>query len=174
MNLKTYQTKALSTALPTAFSLDYVVPAIYGEWGEVIEKRGKAQRDDWSAERFAVESAKELGDVAWATAVLLHMAGIDRPYAPTPREREAVFRSPGLFKKRRLEISKRVLVIYEAYTYGDTTAHLGEMAHCLWWHLQAYSLELCSHTWDQVLQMNVDKLASRKARGVITGAGDNR
>ena len=41
------------------------------------------------------------------------------------------------------------------------------------WYLAVLAFEL-DYTLEEVMQMNLDKLASRKQRGVISGSGDNR
>lgn len=41
------------------------------------------------------------------------------------------------------------------------------------WYLAVLAYEL-DYTLEEVMQMNLDKLASRKQRGVLSGAGDNR
>ena len=40
--------------------------------------------------------------------------------------------------------------------------------------LDDYAAKACGTTLEAVAQANLDKLASRKARGVIGGSGDNR
>lgn len=54
----------------------------------------------------------------------------------------------------------------------DKTEIIKEIGDVLWYvnslaHLLGYSLE-------EVAQMNIDKLASRKQRGTLNGSGDNR
>lgn len=41
------------------------------------------------------------------------------------------------------------------------------------WYLAVLAFEL-DYTLEEVMQMNLDKLASRQQRGVISGSGDNR
>ena len=41
------------------------------------------------------------------------------------------------------------------------------------WYLAVLAYEL-DFTLEEVMQMNLDKLASRQERGVLTGSGDNR
>jgi NTP pyrophosphatase (non-canonical NTP hydrolase) len=41
------------------------------------------------------------------------------------------------------------------------------------WYIAVLAYEL-DYSLEEVMQMNLDKLASRKARGVISGSGDNR
>ena len=41
------------------------------------------------------------------------------------------------------------------------------------WYLAVLSYEL-DYTLEEIMQMNLDKLASRQERGVLSGSGDNR
>lgn len=57
-------------------------------------------------------------------------------------------------------------------TKEDLTELKKELGDVIWYiAVLANSLGL---TFEEVMQANVDKLASRKKRGVIKGAGDNR
>jgi NTP pyrophosphatase (non-canonical NTP hydrolase) len=76
MKLSEYQSAALSTAMEKAFSLDYLVPMIIGELGELSGQKAKAHWHGWPAEKLEVELVSEYGDVCWGTAILLHMAEV--------------------------------------------------------------------------------------------------
>jgi NTP pyrophosphatase (non-canonical NTP hydrolase) len=41
------------------------------------------------------------------------------------------------------------------------------------WYLAVLAYEL-DYTLEEIMQMNLDKLSSRKERGVLSGSGDNR
>lgn len=64
-----------------------------------------------------------------------------------------------------------------AYDNGEITQErkdelAKELADVVWYvAVMAHSLGL---SFDDIMQRNVEKLKSRKARGVITGRGDNR
>ncbi|MES2953731.1 MAG: nucleoside triphosphate pyrophosphohydrolase family protein [Patescibacteria group bacterium] len=60
----------------------------------------------------------------------------------------------------------------QPFTPEDRKALLAEVGDVLW-YVSACAHELGS-TLDEVAQMNIEKLASRKARGVLHGSGDNR
>lgn len=64
-----------------------------------------------------------------------------------------------------------------AYKEGKTTQEdLDELAKELGdvvWYIAVMAHSL-GYSFDDIMQRNVEKLKSRKARGVITGKGDNR
>ena len=105
MNMREYQEKALSFALPSAKTLHYLIPGLCGEAGEVASVFAKQHRDYTPFGEMALELQKELGDILWFVAV--------------------------------------------------TASHLD------------LSLE-------DIAQINIDKLESRKARNVIGGSGNDR
>jgi len=67
---------------------------------------------------------------------------------------------------------------YKKVLRGDTTlvdskaAIADELADCLWYIAGAATV--MGYTMDELMEMNINKLASRKERGVIQGNGDNR
>lgn len=171
MDLKEYTPLALSTALPTAFSKEYLLPAIYGEVGEVIEKYGKAHRDGKSREWLEYELAKELGDVCWATAILLHMAEVTEE--EIPRGSYYLIEDEQLSKLSSISGQ----MFRDHWRKGDPTylhPYLVQDAKRLWAELRDIAPLITGRSFSDVLQMNVDKLASRQQRGVIAGSGDNR
>lgn len=54
----------------------------------------------------------------------------------------------------------------------DRIELLKELGDVLW-YVNALAADFDS-TLEEVMQMNIDKLASRQARGVLSGSGDNR
>lgn len=107
MNLNEYQQLAQRTAGKNSEQLEYLIPGLSGEAGEVASVAAKVARDDdgeWSKEKIT-KLILELGDCLWFIS----------------------------------EIAR----------------HFG-------------------YSFEQVAQMNVDKLADRQKRGVIAGSGDNR
>lgn len=162
--LAEYQKLALQTAMPEAFLPSYLVPSIVGEVGELFGKRGKAVRDHWEPERLDRELAAEYGDVLWMTAILLHVEGVDDA---TPRLGTREHRDPwyGL-----LDLSQW---LYEEHMQ-EVHPSLRRPAIKLWQALAGNCQAITGHSLDAVMQINIDKLLSRQARGVLTGSGDNR
>jgi NTP pyrophosphatase (non-canonical NTP hydrolase) len=72
-----------------------------------------------------------------------------------------------------LEKWKKIVAYKEGVITDEELGELGkELADVVWYvAVMADSLGL---SFDGIMQQNVEKLASRKARGVQKGAGDNR
>lgn len=106
MQFNEYQSNALTTAKTTALSMDYLIPGLVAEAGEVAGHYAKYKRDGYLLVGDPQDAiVKELGDVLWFIAVI-------------------------------------------AFQYGLPM--------------------------EKIAQINLDKLRSRAARGMIEGSGDDR
>ena len=75
-------------------------------------------------------------------------------------------------RKGNMVLQDNGLKVTDEFTKADAEALLAELGDCQWFiagiaHALGQDLE-------DVCQANLDKLASRKERGVIDGEGDNR
>lgn len=188
LNLTDYQPRALATAKPTARSLEYLLPMIYSEVGEVIGKVAKAARDERDEEWLREALTLELGDVCWGVAVALHQlgasdestftGGVYLHYRPCVDYFRTVQRSPDAsrqFLSFFVDQSFDVLMPYwDPDTAGEHLEILRRDLQVLWTSLRFASYSLTGHSFAYVLERNVEKLASRQARGVIGGDGDHR
>lgn len=105
MELNDYQAQAMTTALPSALSKEYMFLNLAAEAGEVAGLLAKAGRDGWYVDELRAKAVLELGDVLWQVAGCCEVLGL---------------------------------------------------------------------SLSDVAQANLDKLASRKERGKISGSGDHR
>jgi NTP pyrophosphatase (non-canonical NTP hydrolase) len=71
--LNEYQRRAFHFALPTAQKLEYLIPGLAGEVGEVASVYAKAVRKGIPIDRQAL--LDELGDVLWFVAVTSYILG---------------------------------------------------------------------------------------------------
>ena len=77
MNFDDYQDKALSFALPSAYRMEYLIPGLCEEAGEVAALYSKWVRKDRLDQPIDVDKmAKELGDVLWMVAGLCSYFGL--------------------------------------------------------------------------------------------------
>lgn len=170
IKLSEYQALALRTAKPTALSDDYIVPALVGEVGELFGKRAKAVRDGWTPEQLSEALVSEYGDVAWETAVLLHLHGV----TAVPKETASTIRHKWATKVDPwTSLQNRAASIFSAYSEGNPE-DLPRLASLFWAVLEYRCKSITGSDWGTVLQANVDKLSSRLERGTIGGSGDNR
>lgn len=80
-----YQRKALNTCTKNSYSLEYLIPGLASEAGEVAGKFAKMIRKHGSykkmsseeREQFETELMKELGDVMWFIALTAHIIKFD-------------------------------------------------------------------------------------------------
>lgn len=77
LTLGLYQLRVLETALPSARSLSYQIPALLSEIGELHGVLAKEVRDDNRKPNYPARKA-ELGDVAYLTALMLNDLGVRR------------------------------------------------------------------------------------------------
>lgn len=72
-----YQYEAVGTCMESAFNLDYLIPGLAAEAGEVAGKYAKYIRDEGTMADLHQDVSKELGDVLWFCAVLAEKIGVD-------------------------------------------------------------------------------------------------
>lgn len=77
LTLGLYQLRVLETALPSARSLSYQIPALLSEIGELQGVLAKEVRDDNRKPNYPARKA-ELGDIAYLTALMLNDFGVKR------------------------------------------------------------------------------------------------
>lgn len=175
MNLSEYQKKALSTAAPIAHTYEYLAHGLIGEVGEFA---GRIAKGVWKGDRghaaFYSDLALEYGDIAWMAAILMNKQGIhgrDAWGQPFARSYSRDVHTPEAMVPLS-EIMAEAAYLYRIYAM-NTTSYLLDSRR-LWDLLETHCEQLTRHSWDDVLQMNVDKLASRASRGVLIGNGDHR
>jgi NTP pyrophosphatase (non-canonical NTP hydrolase) len=172
MLLSEYQAEALKTADDEAFDLEYLVPMIVGETGELFGQRAKAHWHKWDAAKLEDLMVKEAGDIAWGTAILLHVKGISG--INIPNHKGHIHYPDGNDLSQAL--LNRAADIHLFYSQPHTHRYLADEAQLLWKTLKRYceSPKHLGVDFDTVLQANLDKLRSRAERGVLKGAGDLR
>ena len=164
MELSEYQQRAVATALPTALSYDYLIPGLVAEVGEVFGKVAKSVRDVWPRERLQEELKAELGDVCWFYVLLAHLAGVEA---------------------RKISVVQEDLteqeVLNDLLSVSSTLSSLADPNGNAWYYwLDLYPSYIARVTMvyelamQEVLEYNINKLESRKARGTLKGSGDTR
>ena len=168
--LEEYLPKALSTIQDEAKDLEYLAPGIAGEVGELLGHVAKAHWHHTPEEDLCRELAFEYGDVAWMTAVLLHVtdgADLSAPSAVARRVNTWATDHP-------LEsLFGRAAAILRAKNDGDVD-RLRQQAQHMWSALSTMAEPATGYTFDEILEMNSAKLADRAARGTLKGNGDHR
>lgn len=183
MNLKTYQTEAMKTAIyprPTKPAL-YPFLGLANEAGEVCGKWLRVTNKLSQVERK--EIAEELGDCCWYAAVCLNELG--REMNGFTDDPDGVYDCSGVGNFLSLaEDSGKVLGILKKamrddhWDFGmEMPAHVNAMIYRAIGHVIASILGCCitvGYKMEDVLDMNIAKLKSRQARGVLGGSGDDR
>lgn len=191
MRITDYAERAYSLAIyPRSAKCIYPIMGIGGEVGELIEKIQHGGTDE--------EIIKELGDVLWylvATHEDIEWSFIDSVrYFADLRGNKGTFSDVQDHIARHYENDGTMNIdITELSIYAGKILEIGKKAlrdnagkipdtkkkvigkYCM---LILQQLCLICHTWgfnlDDVAQGNIDKLFSRRDRGVLGGSGDNR
>ena len=151
----TYAEQAWEFALPSARNVKYLSLGLWGEVGELASMFAKSIRDETELDKTAV--AKELGDVMWfiASSAMFMDAGDD--FTTLLHDAEV-----GDNDRTLIEEAEAVLDATIRTDFVDLFDSIASLAHGL------------GYTLDEVLEMNLAKLQSRRDRGKITGSGDDR
>ena len=165
MELPKYTKKALKTAQPEAFSLEYLVPGIVGEVGELFGQQAKGYWHGWDEKKLQTELVSEYGDICWMTAILLHTQFVDNVALRTPYSTDG--------KVGQMQILSQATMLYNDYL-GEHQEYLASDAAGLWNLLSFFSEPITGHTFSHVLKANLKKLEDRAARNVLRGSGDHR
>lgn len=161
-----YQKAALATAQPEAFSDEYLIPMIVGEVGELIGQMAKARWHGTPSHELNRKLMLELGDVAWGLAIYLHTQNVTEVETSYPVTRSINTRAAYAM----LESYSHSLFQRWSYNDGGLVAKVDQM----WNFLYLFSVDLCGYQLEDVLDANIEKLASRAARGTLQGDGDDR
>lgn len=194
MKFEEYQEKARSTAVYHAgedcdvdISMIYPGLGLVGECGEVAEKVKKLYRDDNGklTEKRKEAIKKELGDCCWYLSNLCSDTDCDlqvcyemKSHAQTQRVR--LMEWPQLV----LHMNRCAGTVAEALEswYYDYACRLGERSRFVAINHNVTKILVCIEelafrcdcTMEDIYVGNIEKLLSRKKRGVIKGEGDNR
>lgn len=170
MELKEYQERATATAETRAYDLEYLIPGIVSEVGELLGQQAKAHWHGWDDARLMDAALLEYGDIAWLTAVLLKVHGTDNTLPRT------VVRSPYTPQQQLISIANSMYLAWtvEDVSLQERTDWIRDEALRMWRRLEQYAEVVTGQPFDVVLEANLAKLASRAQRNVLRGAGDYR
>ena len=189
LTLNAYQAAAMSTALPTSLNMAYMAYGLVNEIGELQEKLASNTPGILTSE----ETLKELGDVLWYIAGVSQIRGwklsevvLDdttdiaiSEYA-VGEESEVLASESGQESCIKLSIG---LTIAAGNLCGALKKEIRDNTHKpdvekealrRIFQISVMLAKVMNSTLEHVAIANIEKLASRKARGVIGGSGDNR
>lgn len=177
ITLAEYQRRAGETQTESARSAEYLMPGLIAEAGEIMGAYAKMIRDhggqltDAARELFK----KEAGDVCWFIFREAERAGFSIADWDTD-----VSDQPAPLYELCRKLVQATLSYEESWrsdilrTSQDWLNTVTEMElQCIWFCTKRI-IRACGLTVDEVLQANLEKLADRKRRGVISGSGDKR
>lgn len=167
MDLKTYQEVSQQTAKIGLTDPDYFLLGILGELGEIAEKTKKVIRDHDG--QFDEETLRllwlECGDLMWYLTQFATVKGIALEIAP------AAMLPAHNIKDAVIDLGKDVAVLIRHQNSPGTIAVYPLMVAI---SSLATLCEVAMCPFEGVLEMNIEKIFSRKERGVLHGSGDER
>lgn len=161
--LKNYQAEALTTLQDRAMDLDYLIPGIVGEVGELFGQRAKAHWQEWSAARLQDEIIAEYGDIAWMTAVLLHKYDADGLPDEDWMSASNVWSSK---VDPWLAVHTRAESLFLFFSEGQEQLLLPG-ARRLWAALEFRAQAITGAPFEAALDANLAKLAARADKGTL-------
>ncbi len=158
-----YQIEAHKTCMKTCWNEAYLTYGLISEIGKIADKLKKNIRDGNCKidDEFKKSLAYELGDVCWYVAELGFFYGYN--------DETISIEIKKTHEEDLLSIMKQLsLGAYDFLSQSYPVAYESLVDDC------GYMAHEIGYTLTQILNMNLEKLASRKIRNKIKGEGDNR
>lgn len=189
LTLNSYQVATMSTALPASLNLAYMAYGLVNEIGELQEKLISESTGTTSAE----DTLKELGDVLWYIAGVSHIRGWKLSEVMTGDIADITVNEYEANELAKIsdydsrQDSNAILAIGLTIVAGSLcgalkkeirdNAHKPDVekeALRKIFQISTVLAKKLDSTLEHMATANIEKLSSRKARGVIGGSGDNR
>ena len=167
MQIEDYKEFIKTTAIyPKDCAFNYLLLGLIGEAGELCNSYKKVLRDKLEKDVWVPQLKKELGDFFWYLYQLENEGCVDVQvtlYGEDRNYRNLITNLFDLFSSVNDLLISTEYQHFPTYQGGLNTRTLNNL---IYFHLDS-SIE-------EILQINVDKLSSRKERGVLGGSGDDR
>lgn len=189
LTLNGYQSAAMSTALAASLNTAYMAYGLVNEIGELQEKLISESTGTVSTE----DTLKELGDVLWYIAGVSHirgwklsevMTGVVTDITVSEYEAKESAKSSDYDSRKDSNVILSIgLTVAAGNLCGALKKEIRDNAHKpdvekealrKIFKISTVLAKKLGSTLEHVATANIAKLASRKARGVIGGNGDNR
>ena len=189
LTLNGYQSAAMGTALAASLNTAYMAYGLVNEIGELQEKLISESSGMVSSE----DTLKELGDVLWYIAGVSHirgwklsevMTGVVTDITVSEYEAKESAKSSDYDSRKDSNVILSIgLTVAAGNLCGALKKEIRDNAHKpdvekdalrKIFQISTVLAKKLGSTLEHVATVNIAKLASRKARGVIGGNGDNR
>ena len=173
----------MTTAIyPVDREVDYTIVGLGSEIGELAEVYGSAKRGFYGqfSDADAKEALSECGDILWYVAATADALGLQLDWVLKQAATALHHASKGLTLIDIVAAHGAIQGILKKSIRDNqgylTTAHEEKIAEqlCHVWNHTAQFIYLLGGTENGVMNANLNKLADRKARGVLQGSGNNR
>jgi NTP pyrophosphatase (non-canonical NTP hydrolase) len=178
-----YQQQALTTAIyPVDREVDYTIVGLGSEIGELAEVYAEAKKGFYGKLNGTdtKEALSECGDIQWYVAATADALGLQLDWVLQQVNTELHHVSKGLtlvdmvVAHGKIQgILKKSIRDNEGFLTKDHDERIAEEL-CHIWNHTAQFIYLLGGTEAGVMAANLNKLADRKARGVLQGSGNNR
>lgn len=173
-----YRKKAIVTAIyPIEFRIIYPTLGLIDETNEFYEKViGGAKKS---------ELIKECGDTLWYTAVLISDLELDiSSIFSDAKDIVAQENKPADITEvsvRMINSAATICGLVKKWIRDENCGPMSdnrltdiEFELCIYMSNMLYACEALGVQWNEVAEVNIEKLYSRKKRGKLTGSGDDR
>jgi NTP pyrophosphatase (non-canonical NTP hydrolase) len=181
MKIENYKKFIKTTAIyPKDIEVEYLVLGLFGEAGELCNLYKKVLRDNLSKEGWVIKFKKELGDFFWYLYSLENCGYLKAKII----DDSSYSRNQLSIEDSLIDLSITLSVIMKdinsercyAKEQNRKVSYIKTVPDTLDFSGFVYNIieNQLNSSIEEILQINVDKLSSRKERGVLGGSGDNR